>query len=198
MAEPYSEDRDEPRFDHTSSLQIKDLGSGEIYEAKMLNYSNGGVYFESDGLLEKGTKIYICMQNSPYAQASGVLEYYTGEVMWRKNLKQSFFKYGYGIQLVFVSSKKDSETNGPREKELRKHSRKPYFQNILYSTQKGLHTGRTKNFSASGVFIATDENLRVGQQLKLSFPLKKGKSAVIKGQIVWKNEVGFGVKFQKI
>ena len=198
MVQPFSEDRAQPRFDHTSPLKIKDLGSGEIYEARMQNYSNGGIYFESDGLLEKGTKIYICMQNSPYAQASGVLEYYTGEVMWRKNLKQSFFKYGYGIQLVFVSSKKDSETNGPREKELRKHSRKPYFQNILYSTQKGLHTGRTKNFSASGVFIATDENLRVGQQLKLSFPLKKGKSAVIKGQIVWKNEVGFGVKFQKI
>ena len=198
MAQPFSEDRDQPRFDHTSPFQIKDLGSGEIYEAQMQNYSNGGIYFESNGLLEKGTKIYICIQNSPYAKASGVLEYYTGEVMWRKNLKQSFFKYGYGIQLVFVSSKKDSETNGPREKELRKHSRKPYFQNILYSTQKGLHTGRTKNFSASGVFIATDENLRVGQQLKLSFPLKKGKSAVIKGQIVWKNEVGFGVKFQKI
>jgi len=198
MAQPFSEDRGEPRFDHTSLLQIKDLGSGEIYEARMQNFSNGGIYFESNGLLEKGTKIYICMQNSPYVQASGVLEYYTGEVMWRKYLKQSFFKYGYGIQLLLVSSKEGSNTSGPPLNELRKHSRKPYFQNILYSTQKGLHTGRAKNFSASGAFIATEENLKVGQQLKLSLPLKKGKSEVIKGQIVWKNEVGFGIKFQKL
>ena len=196
MAQPFSEDRDQPRFDHTSPLQIKDLGSGEIYEAQMQNYSNGGIYFESNGLLEKGTKIYICIQNSPYAKASGVLEYYTGEVMWRKNLKQSLFKYGYGIQLAFVSTKTGSDINAPLVRELRKHSRKPYFQNILYSTQKGLHTGRTINFSASGAFIATEENLKVGQQLKLSLPLKNGKSVLIKGQIVWKNEVGFGLKFQ--
>ena len=198
MVQPFSEDRDEPRFDHTSSLQIKNLGSGEIYEARMQNYSNGGIYFESDGLLEKGTKIYICMQNSPYAQASGVLEYYTGELIWRKYLKQSSFKYGYGVQFVFISSKKGSDANGQREKELRKHSRKPYFQNILYSTPKGLHTGRTKNLSASGAFIATKENLKVGQQLKLSLPLKNGKSEVIEGQIVWKNEEGFGLKFKKV
>jgi len=70
MAEPYSEDRDETRFDHNSPLQVKDLGSGAIYEAKTQNYSNGGVYFESDGLFQNGTKIYICMKNSPYAQSS--------------------------------------------------------------------------------------------------------------------------------
>jgi len=198
MVQPYSEDRDEPRFDHTSPLQVKDLGSGKIYEARMQNYSNGGIYFESDGLFEKGTKIYVCMQNSPYADSSGVLEYRTGEVMWRNDLKRSFFKHGYGIQLGCVSNNEDSQTNTPQINELRKHSRKPYSQNILYSTQSGLHTGRTKNFSASGVFIATEENFRVGQQLKLSLPLKKGKSVVMKGQIVWKNEEGFGLKLQKV
>jgi Tfp pilus assembly protein PilZ len=198
MAEPYSEDRDETRFDHNSPLQVKDLGSGAIYEARMQNYSNGGIYFESDGLLQKGTKIYICMQNSPYAQSSGVLEYYTGEVMWRKILKRSFFNYGYGIQLVFVSGKEDLKTNDPKAKDLRKNSRKLYFQNILYRTQKGLHTGKTKNISASGAFIATEEKLKVGQQLKLSLPVKNGKTAEILGQIVWLNEEGFGLKFQKV
>lgn len=195
---PYSEDRDDTRFDHFSPLHVNDLKSGELYEARMSNYSHNGIYFESDGLFQKGTKIYISMQNSPYAKSPDVLEYVYGEVMWRKGLKRSFFKYGYGIQLVTVSIKEGSETNNSQEQELRKHSRKPYFHNILFSTQKGLHTGRTKNFSASGVFIATEENLRVGQQLKLSLPLEKGKSAVIKGQIVWKNEEGFGLKFHRV
>ena len=198
MAKPFSEDRDATRFDHYSPLHVHDLKSGKLCEARMSNYSNSGIYFETNGLFQKGTKIYISMQNSPYAQSSDVLEYVNGEVMWRKNLKQSYFKYGYGIKFVFVSSKEYSETNDTQVKELRNHSRKPYFQNILCRTEKGLHTGRTKNISASGAFIATDEDLRVGQQLKLSLPRKKGKSAVIKGQIVWKNEEGFGLKFQKV
>ena len=183
MAQPNSEDRDEPRFDHTSPLQVKDLGSGEIYEARMQNYSNGGIYFESDGLLEKGAKIYISVQNSPYAQSSGVLEYYTGEVMWRKYLKRSFFNYGYGIQLSSDS---------------RKHSRTPYYKNVRFSTHKGIHEGETKNISASGIFIATEEKLKVGQIIRLVLPLKKGKTAEIIGEILWLNEEGFGLKFQKV
>lgn len=198
MVPPFSEDRDAKRFDHFSPLHVNDLKSGEIYDARMSNYSDSGIYFESDGFFQKGINIYISMQNSPYAQTSGVLEFLYGQVMWRKNLKRSFLKYGYGIQLVIDSSKEGSETNDQQVKELRKHSRKLYFQNILYSTQKGLHTGITKNISESGAFIATEENLSVGQQLKLSLPRKKGKSALIIGQIVWLNKEGFGLKFQKV
>jgi len=69
MAIPYSEDRDDTRFDHISPLRVNDFRSGEVYEAKMLNYSNGGINFVSNSLLQKGAKIYICMQNSPYSQS---------------------------------------------------------------------------------------------------------------------------------
>jgi len=183
MEIPYSEDRDETRFDHISSLRVKDLSSGEVYEAKMLNYSNGGIYFESNSLLEKGAKIYICIKNSPYAKSSGVSEYYTGEIMWRKYLKRSFFDYGYGIQLSF---------------DPRKHSRTPYFKNVRFSTHKGTQDGRTKNISASGIFIATEEKLEVGQKIRLNLPLKEDKTAKIIGQVVWLNDEGFGLKFKNI
>jgi Tfp pilus assembly protein PilZ len=183
MAQPNSEDRDEPRFDHSSHLQVKDLGTGGVYEARMRNFSDGGIYFESDGLFQKGTKIYICMQNSPYAQSSGVLEYYTGEVMWRNDLKRSFFKYGYGIQLGSDS---------------RKHPRTPYVKKLRFSTDKGIHEGKTKNISASGIFIATEEKLEVGQIIRFNLPLGKDKTAMIKGQIMWLNAEGFGLKFQKV
>lgn len=198
MEIPYSEDRDDTRFDHISSLRVKDLRSGEVYEAKMLNYSNGGINFESNSLLQKGAKIYICMQNSPYAQSSGVLEYYIGEIMWRKYLKRSFFDYGYGIQLVSGSSNQDLDSNRARvEKDSRRHPRKSIFQNIRFDTDKGIFKGRTKNINASGVFIATEEKLEVGQSLKLNLPLK-GKIAEITGQIVWLNKEGFGIKFKRI
>jgi hypothetical protein len=195
---PYSEDRDDTRFDHISLLRVSDLSSGEVYEAKMLNYSNGGINFVSNSLLQKGAKIYICMQKSPYAQSSGVLEYYTGEIMWRKYLKRSFFDYSYGIQLISGSSNQDLDSNKARkEKVSKRHPRKSIFQNIRFDTDKGNFMGRTRNISASGVFIATEEKLKVGQSLKLKLPLKS-KIAEITGQIVWLNKEGFGIKFKKI
>ena len=189
--------RGSERTDHISPLQVKDLQSGEFYEARMVNYSDSGICFGSDGFFEKGTKIYICIQHTPYSFSSGVLEYYNGEVMWRKELKRSFSKYEYGIQLVSDSSKQDLDSNTAKKaKDSRKHPRKPFFRTIRFGTHKGLSEGTTKNISTSGVFIAAEEKLEVGQLLKLNLPTKKGKTEEIIGQIVWVNEEGFGLKFK--
>ena len=104
-------------------------------------------------------------------------------VLGRKYLKRSFFNYGYGIQLSSDS---------------RKHSRTPFFKNVRFSTHKGIHEGETKNISVSGIFIATEEKLEVGQIIRLVLPLKKDKIAEIIGQIVWLNDEGFGLKLQKV
>ena len=124
-----SENRGAERTDHITPLQVKDLQSGEIYESRMSNYSYSGIYFESDGVFEKGTPIYIGIQNSPYSISSRVFEYYKGEVIWRKDLKRSLFKYGYGIHFVSDSSKQDWDVNDAKKsKNMRKHPRKPFFQ----------------------------------------------------------------------
>jgi len=193
------EKREAIRIEHTSPLQIKDLRSGVIYEARMFNYSDGGIYFESDGFFEKGTPLYIGIHNSPYSTTSRVFEYLKGEVMWRKDLKRSLSKYGYGIQLASESAGEKIYINETKKsKESRKHPRKPFSRTIQFSTSKGLAKGTTKNISASGVFIATEEKLEIGQLLKLNFPLKKGETSEIIGEIVRLNEEGFGLNFKKI
>jgi hypothetical protein len=193
------ERRGSVRTDHVSPLQIKNLRSGEIYEARMVNYSAGGICFGSDGLFEKRTKIYIGIQHSPYPFSSGVLEYYHGEVMWRKKSKRSLFKYEYGIQLVSDSSKQNFDANPVKiAKESRKHPRKTFVRTIRFATNKGLSEGITKNISKSGVFIAAEEKFEVGQLLKLKLPTKNGKTKEIIGQIVWVNEAGFGLKFKAV
>ena len=185
------------RTDHISPLQVKDIRSGEIYEARMVNFSDSGICFGSDGVLKKGAKIYICIQHSPFSFSSGILEYYNGEVIWRKESKRSRYKYEYGIQLVSDSSKQDLDSNTAKKaKYTRKHPRKPFFRTIRFGTQNGLFKGTTKNISTSGVFIATEEKLEVGQLLKLNLPTKKGKTKRILCQIVWANEEGFGLKFK--
>ena len=198
MALPHSEDRDEARFDRFARLQVKDLQSGQTHQARMFNYSNGGIYFESDGLFEKGTQIHLCLQNAQDAQSSKVLEYCTGRVMWRKDLIGSFFNFGYGIQLVCVSGCEESKSNDSKEKDLRRHPRTPYSKSVQFSTHNGVYAGKTRNISASGIFIATEEKLEVGQTIRLNLPLKKNKTAEIIGKIVWLNEEGFGLEFQEV
>jgi hypothetical protein len=120
-------------------------------------------------------------------------------VIWRKDLKRALFKHGYGIHFVAGSSKQEWDANGEKKsKDMRKHPRKPFFQTIRLGTQKGISLGDTKNISVSGVFIAAEENLEVGQTLKLNFPLKDGETVEGIGQVVWLNQEGFGIKFKKI
>ncbi len=187
------------RTAYLTPLQIKDLRSGDIYEAKMVDYSDGGVSFASDGFFEKGAPLYFGILYPPHYLTSRVFEYYRGEVMWRKDLKRSPFSYGYGVQLVSESSKQESNSNDAKTtKESRNHPRRPFFRPLRFGTQKEIYNGSTKNISASGVFIVANEKLEVGQLLKLNLPLKKGKMVRTVGQIIWINDEGFGLKFIEI
>lgn len=199
MTKPHPEQRGEPRFDHFSPLQVKDLKSGEIYKARMLNYSSSGIYFESNVELQRGYKIYICIQKSPYDQSTGILKYFYGEVIWRKELIRSSSNYGYGIHLKSISDTQDSVTNHLNGvKYPRKHCRKPFFRSIRFSTDHEIREGKTKDISASGILIVTEEKLKIGQIIRLNLPPKKGKTAEIIGQIVWLNAEGFGLEFKKV
>ena len=193
------ENRDSARIDHTSSLQVKDLQSGKIHKTKMFNYSKEGVYFESDSVLNPGIQIYIGIQNSPYASLPDVLEYHRAEIMWRKKLMDSFFRFGYGVKLGSLSNKQDLKLNDTKKtKDLRKHPRRPYNQSTLFATQNGIFEGSIKNISSSGVFIMAKKAFEVGQILTLVLPFKNGKEVKVKGQIVWTNDEGFGIKFLSI
>ena len=112
------ENRDNVRINHTSSLQVKDLQSGKIHKAKMFNYSTEGVYFESDSVLNPGMQVYIGIQNSPHASLPDVLEYYRAEIMWRKKLKRSFFRFGYGVKLGSLANKQDLKSNDIKKKKI--------------------------------------------------------------------------------
>lgn len=85
-----------------------------------------------------------------------------------------------------------------KAKNLRKHPRKSYLQATMFSTQKGIFEGSTKNISSSGVFIMSKKAFEVGQILTLALQYKDGKNVKIKGLIVWTNDEGFGVKLLSV
>ena len=53
----------------------------------------------------------------------------------------------------------------------------------------------TKNVSASGVYLEAKENFEVGQIITLALPFKNEKKLKIKGEVVWSNGRGFGIRF---
>ena len=84
--------------------------------------------------------------------------------------------------------------------ERREHSRKPCCIEIgYYTTQERMFTDFIENISASGEFIRTSAPLSVGQQLELILPCPSKKEPVaITGEVVWKSELGVGVRFTAV
>ena len=201
------ENRESARLDHVSSIQVQDIESGKIHKARMFNFSKEGIYFESDSVLNAGMQIYIGIQNSPYASLPDVLEYHRAEIMWRKKLKDSFFRFGYGAKLASMADEQDSRPANQQDskpndsnqtKDLRKRKRKPYDKFTLFTTQNGIFEGLIKNISSAGVFIMSKNTFKVGQTLTLVLPFKNGKDVKVKGKIVWTNDEGFGLKFLSV
>ncbi|MDJ0782422.1 MAG: PilZ domain-containing protein [Desulfosarcinaceae bacterium] len=193
-----TEMRHSARIDHTAPIRIKDIVSGNLHKAKMLNYSSEGLYFESDSLLNPGMKIYLGIKNSPFAAQPDLLEYRRAEILWRKKRKESYYRFGYGVKLLGEGmAPVQTPPKAPADKELRRHPRKKCQQVTRFSTDEATFDGEIKNVSLSGVFISSPEALTVDQQLTLSVPGKQGKALRMSGKVVWTNQEGCGIQIQR-
>ena len=67
MITPHLEKRRDARNKYESFITIEDMRIGSIELARMINYGEDGLYFESDRIFEPGAKINIRIENSPYA-----------------------------------------------------------------------------------------------------------------------------------
>ncbi|GAF97266.1 unnamed protein product [marine sediment metagenome] len=93
-----SEQRDATRLKHKASILLENFPAGDHYEAKMYNYSRGGMYFESDYAPLPGTEIYIGIEKSPYDFSPDM---YRAQVRWRRELATHDSKYGFGVGVKY-------------------------------------------------------------------------------------------------
>jgi len=192
------EKRKNVRLDDDLPISVKDLKAGVFHKATMLNSSKNGMYFEMDSLLEPGAKIYIGFENSSDVSFVEEFECRLAEIVWRKELKKSFYNYGYGIQFISADDKKKQKSrNQKRQSESRKHPRKAYAKSVLCAANNQIVKAETQNISPSGIFLRTEEKIGVGQKIILSLPSKIKKRIKIRGEVVWSNQKGCGVKFIK-
>ena len=191
-----SEKRNTARVDYQCLVTVEDLQVGRIYRAKMLNYSENGLYFETDRLLQPGEAVFIGIEDSTLESLADTYKCYRAKIMWRKKLTTSSFYYGYGVKYTVDYNKRYMQINGEKDlRDIRRHARKTYSRPVFFISENRRYGGFTENISAAGAFIKTHERLGVGQVLILGIPLKKEKKAKIRGKVVWSNPQGFGVKF---
>ena len=189
------ENRNKTRFAHESKVTLESTEIGFRRDARMFNFSDFGIYFESDYRLQPQAEIFVGISDSPFAPVPDKYERYRAIVKWRKTLKRSSYYYGYGAELIGdVSETSNShQYDGTRE-----HPRKDAVIPVKYEFQNQNYEGITENVSSGGVFIKSDYPLSVGQKVKLWIPLKKkGRIARLTGQVTRTNLRGFGVKFIK-
>ncbi|MDH3883684.1 MAG: PilZ domain-containing protein [Desulfobacterales bacterium] len=192
------EKRNNVRLDEYRPISVKDLKAGIFHKVTMLNHSKNGMYFESDSILEPGAEIYLGIENSSQVSFADEYEGKRAEIMWRKKLKKSFFNYGYGVQFISADNTKEQKCGNQKEKiDSRKHLRKPYSKSVIFVVDNQILEGKSENISLSGIFIKTKDKFRIGQTIILSLPSKTKKRLKIKGEVVWSNHEGFGVKFLK-
>jgi hypothetical protein len=190
-----AENREKTRFAHESKVTLESNEIGFKRDARMYNFSDFGIYFESDYRLQPGSEIFVGISDSPFAAEPDIYERYRGIVKWRKTLKRSSYYYGYGVELVEDAPEPPParQYDGTRE-----HPRKDAEIPVKYEVDGQKYEGLTENVSSGGVFICTLYPISVGQIVKLEIPLKrKGKIARLTGKVTRTNYRGFGVKFIK-
>ena len=79
--------------------------------------------------------------------------------------------------------------------EERKYPRKPSSKSVHYAANNQILKGTSQNISFSGILIKTKNQLLVGQTVILSLPCKTKKRLQLRGEVVWSNHEGCGVKF---
>ncbi len=192
----YIERRAGARIALKSPLRIKNLKSGTFSNARMVNYCDNGLYFESNSTLAKGAEIILGIENSPYLHGSDVIDVYRAKILWRKRVHSNYYNYGYGV--ILLSESTESMTpNGKMD--MRKYPRWSCCQSVRFSYRNRKYKGIVKNVCPNGLFIETPEALSVGQAIEMKIlDRKSDKIKVLSGEIVRTGPSGIGIRVNKI
>lgn len=94
------ERRENERIEHKSTLMHSTNPPDFFYRGIMQNYSDGGLYFESNEDLIQGDVISISIQNPPRRFNKKSQEYFNIRIMWCSVLQSSTYQVGYGAKII--------------------------------------------------------------------------------------------------
>ena len=207
----YTDLRDKRRFDCEADISHDNLLPGIFYAAKMVNFSKGGLYFESNESLYIGDYINIKIEYSTDSSGDVIQHNFGIEILWRKDLHDSSFEYGYGAQYIDpneslekifkvadLKKKRPQANESNDKKDPRRYPRRPYNKSLPFTSKKRYYKGLIANLSRGGAFIETQNKFSVGQIITLIIPgYRKPKEVKLKASVVRLSIAGIGVIFDR-
>ena len=199
----FFEKRSSNRTDFKSPIMVEDT-KGIIYKARMVNYSAGGLYLETNWLLRPGTEIYVEMDKSPYTSDNFDLpQRYRSVILWHARLDNAFYGYGYGVryapdvdaQIPKIKVLQETKIN----EDLRRYQRRHFSNTVFFTSRNAYFEGLINNISKNGIFIETPDDFIVGQMIRLVIPgTKIDNGTMLRGEIRHRNTKGIGVQFKQL
>ena len=199
------------RYVHETDILHDVVLSDNFYDGKIYNFSNDGVYFESNEIILPGDEISITIIKIQQKVIADTQKIFDVEILWQKDVQGSSFRYGYGAKLLrpkgsliklFGRSKLENidlnnqdRKNAIDEKDPRTYPRKIYNEMSKFVCRKQIYQGLVTNISRGGAFIETKKRFSFGEKITLIIPREKPRKDVkLKGWIVRMDETGFGIK----
>lgn len=196
----YSARRFEERIIYKFPVVVRHGSNGKYYNARITNYSDGGLYIETDLELDVGGKINIRIKRSlneslPYSSG-----HYMAKLVWRKALANSFFKYGYGATNISESASPNRQIGDSNARqELREYYRNTVYKPVFFYSRKRILDGYIYNLSRGGAFIRTKYSHADGEIIKIvtrGTDIEKG--LMLKCEVKHSSRSGVGVKFKSL
>ena len=193
------EKRHHQRMNHNRMVTLESLQIGMDNNTRMLNYSDNGIYFESDQFFQPGAEIFIRIENFADSETESH-NCHHAKIVWGKRLNDSPNAYGYGAKYIKISNKQNSsETDSDQEKELRRHPRNYCAKPAIFGFGKKSYKGFISDISRNGCFIESTEFLKFGQIFNLVIPgTKFSEKTKLIVEVVRLSPIGVGVKFKRI
>ena len=93
-----NDQRSSKRFNHETPLVIENCDLGTYSYGRMYNYSQGGIYFESDTPFQTGTRVRFDIEKSKIGLDA---DQYVADVKWCVEISAAVVLYDYGIGVEF-------------------------------------------------------------------------------------------------
>ena len=94
------ERRKSQRISYKSAILHNTNPPDFLYRGTMYNFSQGGLYFESNQDLVEGDKISVSIKQPPRQFVVNADQYLEVKIMWCRQLEDSSYQIGYGAKLI--------------------------------------------------------------------------------------------------
>ena len=194
-----TERRTELRQSYKIPISVQELDSVYIYRARMVNYSDKGMYIETDISFDNTNDLMVGIEDSkfkPLTVSQNSPMFYKAKILWKKHLADGFFDFGYGTQVNSIGVYQiPTDTDLPVLHESRKHTRKQCRKLIYFTWNNQYSKAFIDNIGSGGAFILTKDELNEKQTIRFVVPgTKYDKGMMLEGEVIYRNDKGAGIK----